>query len=74
MASSYKLLWFINLAICFKDKIDETIDPILARTLLILGYYIFCYSYKGSIVMNKLQYTGESYNLKPALKLMLWYY
>ena len=71
MASSYKLCSFINLAICFKDKIDETIDPILAKTLLMLGYYIFYYSYKGSIVINKSKYTGKPNNFLPASKLML---
>ena len=32
---------------------------------------IFYYNYKGSIVMNKLQYTGNLNNFVPALKLML---
>ena len=38
-----------------------------------LGNAIFYNYYKGSMVMNKLQYTGNLNNFVPALKLMLWY-
>ena len=41
-------------------------DPMPAKTLLMLGNAIFYYFYKGSIVKNKLQYTGNSNSFVPA--------
>ena len=71
IASSYKLRSLINFATYFNDNNDETIDPMLAKTLLILGNAIFYYIYNGSIVMYRLQYAGNLNNFLPALKLML---
>ena len=37
-----------------KNNKEETIDPILAKTPLILRNAIFCYNYRVSILMQKL--------------------
>ena len=60
IASSSKKSWFINIAIYFKANNDEIIDPIFAKTLLILANDILYSGYKDSIVMYKLKYAGKS--------------